>query len=128
MNITPSHIMVALALLGGLLGVIGYFQRSYTSTDLAAIKDRLVKLETKVDLYWGAVERQMSQMLHSPHRPRLDKLLDKNARNERLSDEEAEQLIDLLGKLIESKELSGNEEAGARMLIAVTIAKYELKD
>lgn len=87
---------------------------------------RLTSVETKVSLYWGAVEKQMSAMLHSPHRPTLDVLLDKNARDERLSHDEAESLVDLLQKLIDSKELTGNEEAGARMLIAVTIGKYEL--
>jgi len=127
MQIGAQEIMFGLAVLGGSLGVLGYFKKQYTPTEIADILKRVTVIETKLDLYWNSVERQMSQMLHSPHRPTLDVLLDKNARDERLTDDEAMSLVDLLQKLIDSKELSGNEEAGARMLIAVTIGKYALQ-
>lgn len=115
-DIIPSMLSGASLLLAG-----AAFKFAYS------MAQRVTSVETKVGLYWGAVEKQMSAMLHSPHRPRLDVLLDKNARDERLTDDEAMSLVDLLQKLIDSKELSGNEEAGARMLIAVTIGKYALK-
>lgn len=127
MQIGAQEVMLGLAVIGGSLGVLGYFKKQFTPTDMADVLRRVTVIETKLDLYWNSVERQMSQMLHSPHRPRLDVLLDKNARDERLTDDEAMSLVDLLQKLIDSKELSGNEEAGARMLIAVTIGKYALK-
>lgn len=126
MQIGAQEIMIGLAVLGGSLGVLGYFKKQYTPTDMADVLRRVTVIETKLDLYWNSVERQMSQMLHSPHRPTLDVLLDKNVRDERLTQDEAEHLVDLLQRLIESHELTGNEEAGARMLIAVTIGKYGL--
>lgn len=126
MQIGAQEVMVGLAVLGGGLGVLGYFRKQYTPIEFADIIKRITVIETKLDLYWGAVEKQMSVMLHSPHRPTLDALLDKNARDERLSHDEAVLLVELIQKLIDSKELSGNEESGARMLIAVTIGKYEL--
>lgn len=126
MQITPQDVMLGLALIGSGLGVLGYFKKQYTPTELADILRRITVIETKLDLYWTAVEKQMSSMLHSPHRPSLDVLLDKNVRDERLTQDEAESLVDLLQRLIDSKELTGNEEAGARMLIAVTIGKYGL--
>lgn len=88
---------------------------------------RVTSLETKISLYWGAVEKQMSQMLHSPHRPNLDALLDKNLSGDRLTRTEAIRLVELLQKLIETNALSVDEIAGAHMLIAVTIGKYQLE-
>lgn len=126
MQITPQDVMLGLALIGGGLGILSYFKKQYTPTEIADILRRITVMETKLDLYWTAVEKQMSTMLHSPHRPTLDVLLDKNVRDERLTQDEAESLVDLLQRLIDSKELTGNEESGARMLIAVTIGKYGL--
>lgn len=120
--------MFGLAVAGGGLGILSYFKKQFTPTDIADILKRITVIETKLDLYWGAVEKQMSQMLHSPHRPTLDVLLDKNTRGDRLTHDEAIALVELVQKLIDSKELTGNEEAGARMLISVTIGKYELSD
>jgi hypothetical protein len=126
MQIGGQEILIGLAVIGGGLGLLSYFKKQYTPKEMADVLRRLTVIETKIELYWGAVEKQMSSMLHSPHRSSLDVLLDKNARDERLTYDEAIALVDLLQKLIDSKELSGNEEAGARMLIAVTIGKYAL--
>lgn len=126
MQITVQTAMLILALIGGGLGVLGYFKKQYTSIEIAEIKDRLKELEIKISLYWGAIEKQTSDLLHSPHRPALDVLLDKNG-SVGLTQDEAVQLVDLLQKLIDSGELSENEIAGARMLIAVTIGKYKLE-
>lgn len=87
---------------------------------------RVTSLETKVGLYWGTVEKQISAQLHSPHRPKLDVLLDKNTKGEPLTTQEAEQMVDLLQKLIDSRELNSNETGWAIQLMAVTVAKYEL--
>lgn len=128
MQIGAQEVMVGLAVFGGGLGALGYFKKQYTSNDFADIVRRITVIETKLDLYWNSVEKQMSQILHSPHRPTLDVLLDKNARNERLTRDEAVLLVELAQKLIDSKELSGDEVTSARMLISVTIGKYELHE
>ena len=44
---------------------------------IAKLKERLVRIETKVDVFWKAVEGRLVDMLHSPHSPEVDVLLDK---------------------------------------------------
>lgn len=87
---------------------------------------RVTSVETKVGLYWSTLEKQLSAQLHSPHRPKLDRLLDKNTAGETLSLDEARQLVDLLQKLIDTGALNINETGWATQLMAVTVAKYEL--
>lgn len=127
MNITPQHIMLTLAVIGGIVGLLGYFKSHYASKEFTALKSDVSILQKQMDLFWGVVEKQMSQLLHSPHRPKLDQLLDKNTSGEGLTDREANQLVGLLQKLIDSKELSTDEISWATMLMAVTVAKYRLE-
>lgn len=89
------------------------------------IANRITTLETKISLYWKMIEDQTSKMLHSPHRPILDRLLEKNQKDG-LTKAEATQLVDLLQKLIDTEELSPDERTSALMLMAVTAAKYKL--
>lgn len=114
-DILPSILSGASLLLAG-----AAFKFAYS------MAQRVTSVETKVGLYWSTLEKQLSQQLHSPHRPRLDRLLDKNAAGERLSRDEAQQMVDLLQKLIETGELNVNETGWANQLMAVTVAKYEL--
>lgn len=115
-DILPSMLSGAALLIAG-----AAFKFAYS------MAQRVTSLETKISLYWGAVEKQMSQMLHSPHRPGLDALLDKNLSGDRLTHPEALRLVELLQKLIDTNALSADEVAGAHMLIAVTIGKYQLE-
>lgn len=134
MQISLAQVAIITGIIGGILGVLAYFQRRYTPTALVGINEDITDLRGEVEvlkkqmgLFWGVVEKQMSQLLHSPHRPILDLLLDKNKAGELLSDQEARQLVNLLQKLIDSGELSPNEVSWATMLMAVTVAKYELE-
>lgn len=134
MQISLAQVAIITGIIGGILGVLAYFQRRYTPTALVGINEDITDLRGEVEvlkkqmgLFWGVVEKQMSQLLHSPHRPILDKLLDKNSAGEPLSDQEARHLVNLLQKLIDSSELSPNEVSWATMLMAVTVAKYELE-
>lgn len=134
MQISLSHITFIFALIGCALGVFGYLKKQYVPTEITELKNQIGEikgevsvLQKQVGLFWGVVEKQMSQLLHSPHRPRLDRLLDKNTSGEGLTEQEAEQLVALLQKLIDSKELSSDEISWATMLMAVTVAKYRLE-
>lgn len=115
-DLLPPIISGAALLLGG-----ASFKFSY------AMAQRVTALETKIELFWGVVEKQMSNLLHSPHRPTLDKLLEKNQAGEKLTKDEAEQLADLLEKLINSEDLSKEESSWATMLLAITVAKYGIQ-
>lgn len=134
LQISLSHIAILLTLIGCTISVLSYRKKQFVPTEIVELKGDLGELQGQVSvlekqmgLFWGVVEKQMSQLLHSPHRPRLDQLLDKNTRGESLTDREADQLVNLLQKLIESKELSSEEVSWATLLMAVTVAKYRLE-
>ena len=44
---------------------------------LASIESRLVSLETKITSFWNWIDKELPHILHSPHTPDFDKLLDK---------------------------------------------------
>jgi len=95
---------------------------------LAAVEVRLVAIETKVALYWSTIERNAAQLLHSPHRPELDRLLDKHLAGETLSTAEAWELTRLLDELINQRDGDLNQLFMAQQLKQVTIAKYGLHE
>lgn len=43
----------------------------------SGVNDRLTKLETKMELIWNYVDDNMGKILHSPHTPEIDALLEK---------------------------------------------------
>ena len=120
MDIGAKEIGVA----GGILGLITFFLRFLTPKSFADLKSEVDILKKQMGLFWGVVEKQMSTLLHSPHRPSLDVLLEKNTKGESLTEKEAERLVELLQNLIKEKDISTNEVSYATMLMAVTVAKY----
>ena len=40
---------------------------------------RFIALETKMDIFWKCIERNAPNLLHSPHTPELDRLLERMA-------------------------------------------------
>lgn len=127
MQITGQTVLFVLTVIGGAMGIIGFFQKRYTPVEIAAIRGEVEILKKQMALFWAVIEKNMSTLLHSPHRPILDRLLEKNQMGVRLTDDEAQQLVDLLQKLIDSQELSRDELGFANMLLAVTVAKYGVK-
>jgi hypothetical protein len=63
-------------------GIVSYF------TLIKDITNRLVALETKVSPFWKIVETELPKIIHSPHTPEIDVLLDKMAEG-KLDKEEA---------------------------------------
>lgn len=41
------------------------------------LKERIKGLEVKTDLFWKSIEKNLPNLLHSPHTPEMDKLLEK---------------------------------------------------
>lgn len=81
---------------------------------------RLVKLE----VLWSMMNKQAAEILHSPHTPELDLLLEKlvktyNDRNYELTCKEWEQLQEMTQKLKEDE----NEPKGSRLLAAMVYAQ-----
>lgn len=81
-------------------------------------------LKKQVGLFWGLVEKHMTTVLHSPHTPHLDHLLEKYEHG--LTQEEAEELARMLLNIINNpKEPQGNRASAVFLLGAVDL-RYEL--
>ena len=56
------------------------------------IEKRLTLLETKITPFWNWVDRELPKILHSPHTPELDKLLEDYKYKESMSIDDLERL------------------------------------
>ena len=86
-------------MVGGVLW--GYFKAiADLKSKLAAVEkqilERVVKLETKMELFWTTVEECVPKMLHSPHAPMMDELLEKVEKRKPLTLDEAIELKQML--------------------------------
>ena len=79
---------------------------------------RLVTLETKVEHFWNALGKTAAAVLHSPHTPDRDRLLERYMRNE-ISWEELLRLIEDL------RELEQTGEAPQAQLARVLLRSIE---
>jgi hypothetical protein len=59
------------------------------------LKNRLTKLETQMQPFWGIIERELPKLIHSPHTPEIDALLEEMM-NGTLTKEKAKDLKDRL--------------------------------
>lgn len=84
---------IAISIIGLLITYFGFVQRQSEMTRLQ--NERIAKIETKVDLFWKAVEINVGQLLKSPTHIEKDMLLDKLAHRE-LTMPEAETLRSIL--------------------------------
>lgn len=110
--------------LGGGLGfatfLLNFVQRKSTGemqTDIALLKKQM-------SLFWGIVEKEIGSMLHSPHRAELDRLIERNAKREKLNERELKRFAELLQELAEDQELSRGEQTAAVMLKAAILARH----
>lgn len=87
---------------------------------ISGIKERLTEIETKVELFWKALEGRVVDMLKSPNLPYQDVLLEK-LRAGGLSEEEAEDLKEILLKEMLSKE----EDAGKQLAYVLIIGRLD---
>lgn len=71
-------------------------------TTISSMKERLTKLETKIELFWKTVEKAIPKLLMAPHSPRQDELLQKLS-NGKLSKTEACELKGLLEEALKIK-------------------------
>ncbi len=87
------------------------------------IRERLAKLETKTDLFWGMVESNVPKMLVHPHSPRRDELLNKMGRTE-FTTNEYKELIQELENDIDQEP----KELRLAVILLLTNLKYKLSD
>lgn len=72
--------------------IISFFYMYFK--EISDIKSRVVSLETKIMPFWNWVDRELPKILHSPHTPEFDKLLEK------YSDDRENMTIDELKQLV----------------------------
>ena len=119
------YIALVVSIGGFMLTYFGFIRGQISSA--VAQEHRLAGLETKVDLFWKVVERDVGQLLKSPTHAEKDVLLDKLAHRE-LTIPEAEILR---GILTDEMQLKGRENgviAYALIIARLEQILYELKN
>ena len=105
-----SPIMTIFILVIG--GLVSYF------TIIGDIKNRLTKLETQMQPFWNLIERELPKIIHSPHTPEIDILLEKMIEGVLTRDE----AIDLKFKLKEEMEIP---DVAKKLAIVLIIARLD---
>jgi hypothetical protein len=90
------------------------------------LRERLIVLETQVGIFIKSVSVNLSNVLHSPHTPLLDRLLEKIADNHELTKDEVIEMIGYLKRIINDPKESTDRKSSASLLMSVTKAKYHL--
>src|SRR6266566_3176570 len=99
---TPEEITALIAGVGSFIAILAkHFGPDATIRDQTAkteeqsvkLEGRLVRLETKIDLFWMAVEQNIPRLLKQPTHLLRDRLLDKMSKGN-LSREEAKELME----------------------------------
>jgi len=85
---------------------------------ISKIKERLTALETKIEPFWEMVQKELPKILHSPHTPELDVLLEKMA-NGNINKIEAEDLKIRLRSEI------GDVDAGKKLATVLLLTRLE---
>lgn len=93
--------------------------------EVADGKERLVKLETKVDVFWKGVGFDAAKILHSPHpeHARRDYLIERFM-DERLTKEEMEELIRALIKARDDENVLKGERVAASIMLRAMEQRY----
>ena len=105
-----SPIMTIFILVIG--GLVSYF------TIIGDMKNRLTKLETQMQPFWNLIERELPKIIHSPHTPEIDILLEKMIEGVLTRDE----AIDLKFKLKEEMEIP---DVAKKLAIVLIIARLD---
>jgi hypothetical protein len=93
-------------------GLVSYF------TIIGDIKNRLTRLETQMQPFWSIIEKELPRLIHSPHTPEIDALLDKMAEG-KLTIDDAK---DLRCRLKAEMEIP---DIGKKLAIVLIIARLD---
>ena len=69
-----------LAVVAQYFGIISHIKDDMLKSD-RQLSERVTALETKMEPFWLMIQKMTGQILHSPHTPLRDKLLEKYANN-----------------------------------------------
>jgi len=85
---------------------------------LSTVADRTGVLETKIDVFWKNVAYDAARILHSPHTPELDNLLERYQAQIITSNEKAA-LADMLREILDSREAPTGNRIAAVIILRV---------
>ena len=101
---------------------------SWTLADRLALEKRLTLIEAEQasqrELH-DVMERLMAKVLHSPHRPELDRLLEKIDEGRGLTDAEVMFVVDWLHDILNDAGATRSEKTAAGILLALINRKYK---
>jgi hypothetical protein len=89
-----------------------------------SISNRITALETKIEIFWRALSEKAASVLHSPHTPKLDMLLERY-NNSLLTNEELKELITMLNEIERSEEDKATKLAAVILLLTIKM-RYHL--
>lgn len=90
---------------------------------------RFTKLEIQAELFYKVIEKDIGDMLHSPHRAALDRLIEKNNDpDQEFTREDAIEMVYLLDEIMEKEKLTQSEKFGITVHKASLISRYGLKE
>lgn len=91
------------------------------------IRERIARMETKVEVFWKDVSFDAAKILHTPHpeNARRDYLLERFLAQQITSEELAE-LVITLKKIIEEKDREFGERTAASQLLRALERQYEI--
>lgn len=110
------------------LGAYAALSQMFIGRENARRDQDIALLKKQTDLFWNMVEQHMTTVLHSPHTPALDVLLEKYQSRIPLTHEEAQELYSKLVFLINNPDESQGNRAGAVFLLAALDVRYNLDE
>lgn len=111
-----EDIRLYISLAGLLISICGLLWQHFKT--IAGINERLSTMETKIDLFWKAVEKHVVDLLKAPHTKRYDVLLDKLVQGT-LTNEEARELKGYLTNHLKTA------KASKRLAMVLLLARIE---
>lgn len=109
------------------VAISAHLKSYYVSKASIEYERRFTKLETQAELFYKVIERDIGNMIHSPHREELDKLIEKNNDpKSQLTKAEAIRIIELLDEILELENPSNNERFGITVYKASIISRNQL--
>lgn len=114
-----EKITLVVAIVGALIALAGFGRGHYTSREFSACVTRVAVLENS----FRFMEPIFAKILHSPHRPELDRLLEKRQVGIPLTSDEQSEYVKMLLELAHDDELDAGEKAIAALLASISQAQ-----
>lgn len=117
---TAGEVTAILALLVSVVGLTFQWTKG-----ILQLRERVAKLETKMELFWHSLKSQLTKVLIHPDHPEMDHILAKVGGGVDLEDEEVEILRNFLRA---EAQRDDSHACAARLLEAILVAEMKWKE